>query len=439
MTTVERINSYIDAFERFKRQTQGSDPGWLHEIRKEAFAYVQSEGFPNTHQEEWRQTSVAPLLQRDFQLAAPDGRKISSATVADYRIDQLDAHTLVFINGRFDSALSQLGALPAGVRAQSVDAALAAEPERLEPYLARQGSYEGSSFAALNAAFLQDGAYIEIPKGTVLDKPIHFLYYTTPDSGRIASYPRNVVAAGESAQALIVESYAGPSGAEYFTDAVTEVSIGANAIVEHCRLQRESEKAFHVSSTQIHLNRGSQYRHHSIILGGGFVRNDVRSVLDGEGIHCVLNGLSMVDGERHVDNHTWIRHSYPNCESRELYKSILDGEGTGVFKGQIYVAKDAQKTDARQTNQTLLLSEKANNHSMPQLEIYADDVKCTHGSTTGRLDEESIFYLQSRGLNERASRSLLTYAFACEVAHQIGAEAIREQLDRLLLERLPMA
>ncbi|MBN2330009.1 MAG: Fe-S cluster assembly protein SufD [Candidatus Omnitrophica bacterium] len=437
--SIAPIEQYTAAFEQFEKQTAGKEPDWLHQIRKEAFAYLQETGFPNSRMEEWRHTNLSPLLQQSFQLCRDDRHDVAADEILPFLVENLDAHQLVFINGRLDPKLSDLHGLPEGVRVESIASLLQTDAARLEPYLACQGSFEGSIFAALNTAFMQDGAYIYIPKGAAVDKPIHFLYYSAPNGEHLASHPRSVIVAGQSSQAVIIESYAGRCGEEYFTNAVTEVALGPNASIEQCKLQRDSDKAYHMTVLQAHLDRDSRYKHHSIILGGGFVRNDIHSILDAEGIHCTLNGLSMADGNRHIDNHTWIRHAKPNCESHELYKGILDDKSSGVFKGQIYVAKDAQKTDAKQANQTLLLSDEAEMNSMPQLEIYADDVKCTHGATTGQLDDDAIFYLQSRGVNQKAARSLLTYAFANEIVHQIGCEPIRGQLDRLLHERLPMA
>ncbi len=434
----EIMEQYAAAFDRFSKQRSGKEPDWMTQIRKDAFSYFQEIGFPHTRMEEWRHTPIAPWINREYSLRESGDSTIQAADIQDYNSARLDAYRLVFINGWFDAALSDLKKIPEGVRIESIAAVLRSEPARLEPYLARKGSYENRPFAALNTAFMQDGVYLHIPNNTKLEKPVHLFYYSAPGSDYPVSYPRNVIVAGKSSQAIVIESYAGPAGGEYFINAATEVSVGANAIVEHCKIQRESERAFHVTFSQAHLDHDSRYTHHSIALGGSLVRNDLVSLLDGEGIYCTLNGLSMVDGERHVDNHTWIHHARPHCESHELYKNILDDRGTGVFNGRIFVAKDAQKTDAKQTNQSLLLSDEAEINSMPQLEIYADDVKCTHGSTTGHLEEEAIFYLQARGVDRQAARALLTYAFASEIVNQIGVEAIREEMDRFLHAKLSM-
>ncbi|MGC9328708.1 MAG: SufD family Fe-S cluster assembly protein, partial [Candidatus Hinthialibacter sp.] len=314
------MDQYTAAFERFEKQTAGKEPDWLRQIRKEAFAFLQDEGFPTTRMEEWRHSNITPLLQQVFQLPQDERHDVTAGEISPYLVENLDAHQLVFINGRLDAGLSDLHGLPEGVRVENIASILQTDAARLEPYLARQGCFEGSAFAALNTAFIQDGVYIYIPNGVVVDKPIHFLFYSAPSGENLASHPRSVIVAGQSSQAMIIESYAGRGGAEYFTNAVTEVALGPNASIEHCKLQRDSVKAYHMTVLQAYLDRDSRYKHHSIILGGGFVRNDIHTLLDAEGIHCTLNGLYMADGRRHIDNHTWIRHAKPACESHELYK-----------------------------------------------------------------------------------------------------------------------
>jgi Fe-S cluster assembly protein SufD len=249
-------------------------------------------------------------------------------------------------------------------------------------------------------------------------------------------HPRNLIVIGRGGQATIVENYLGVEGELYFTNAVTEIVVGENGVGEHYKVQREGGKAFHIATLQACLERNSNFSSHSISLGGALVRNEVNAVLDGEGGECTLNGLYMVGGGQHVDNHTRIDHVKAHCNSRELYKGVLDGKSRGVFSGKIYVHEGAEKTDAKQTNKNLLLSEDAVINTKPQLEIYADDVKCTHGTTIGQLDQEAIFYLRSRGIDLEAARGLLTYAFASEMIGRIKVEPVRAQLEHLLLARL---
>ncbi|MFB3786425.1 MAG: Fe-S cluster assembly protein SufD [bacterium] len=432
---VDIKDHYRSAFAELKKTVAGSEPAWLHEIRTEALARFEALGFPTTREEAWRFTNINPLREQAFHLAEANGQPVPEIPVHP-PVTGLDAYQIVFVNGHFAPQLSTLDGLPPGTRVESIAAVLRSDPASLEPYLARQGSYEDFVFAALNTAFMRDGAFVLIPAGAVLDKPIHLLYYSARLEIPAASHPRNVIVAGSASRAVILESYAGPDGAAYFTNGVTEVAAGEGSAISHCQLQREGREAFHVSFSRLDLDRASRYAHHSITLGGGLVRNELNTWLNGEEIHCTLNGLYLVDGQRLVDNHTLLVHAKPRCESHEVYKGILDEQARAVFRGRILVAKDAQKTDSKQTNQALLLSNGAENTTMPQLEIYADDVKCTHGATTGKLDDEALFYLRARGINPEDARELLTYAFASEIVDQIPMDAVRGELDHVLHKRL---
>src|SRR5262249_41723876 len=308
---------------------------------------------------------------------------------------------LVFVNGRFQGELSKL---PRGIEVGSLAATMQSGHATAEQHLARHAGYKDHAFVALNTAFLEDGAFIEVPKETVLEQPLHLVFLSVP-TGPVVSHPRSLIVVGRDAQVSVVESYFGFSEKTYFTNAVTEIVAGENAIVEHYKLQQEQEQAFHVSTLQVHQERASSFTSHSISLGGALVRNDVNTVLDGEGAESTLNGLYIGKGAKRVDNHTTIDQAQPHCSSREIYKGILDGKASAVFNGKIVVRKGAQKTDAKQTNKNLLLSEDATINTKPQLEIYADDVKCTHGATIGQLGEESVFYLRSRGIGQEEARA----------------------------------
>jgi Fe-S cluster assembly protein SufD len=442
---------YLADFERFERNGWTGGPSWVHRIRKAAISRFATLGFPTARQEEWKYTSVAPIARIPFKPAGDESDGLTKESVAPHTLGQAACAQLVFVNGRYSSLLSSLNSLPAGVKTGSLAAALDSGSAMVEPYLARHASYTEHPFVALNTAFIQDGAFVFIPEGQVVERPIHLLFVSTAPAstelsagfdlaqGRagkaIVSHPRNLILAADDSQATIVESYIGLTGGVYFTNAVTEIVAGENAAVAHYKVQRESEEAFHIATVQVSLNHNSNFSSHSIDLGGALVRNDMNAVLDGQGIDCVLDGLYMVAGRQHVDNHTRIDHVKPHCSSRELYKGVLGGRSKGVFNGKIYVHKDAQKTDAKQTNKNLLLSGDAVVNTKPQLEIYADDVKCTHGSTIGQLDQEAIFYLRSRGIDLEAARDLLTYAFASEMIRRIKVEPIRAQLEGLLLAR----
>jgi Fe-S cluster assembly protein SufD len=344
---------------------------------------------------------------------------------------------LVFVNGHYIPELSSPRPLPSGVQVGSLAAVLASAPSQVEPYLARYAGYEEQAFVALNTAFMQDGAFVFIPSGRVVAEPIHLVFIALTRGEAAVTYPRNLIVLGDGAQATIVESYIGQDQASYLTNGVSEMVLGQNAVADHCKLAWESPGAFHVATLQVHQERSSQLTSHSIALGGTLVRNDLNVMLVGEGSDTTLNGLFMGTGQQHIDNHTRIDHAQPHCSSRELYKGILNGKARGVFNGKIVVHKDAQKTEAMQTSKNLLLSADASIDTKPQLEIFNNDVKCYHGSTIGRLEDNSIFYLRSRGLDLESARSLLTYAFASELIGRIKQEPIRTMLDCFVLTWLP--
>jgi Fe-S cluster assembly protein SufD len=311
--------------------------------------------------------------------------------------------------------------------------ALDAEPASLEPYLARLAGCERQPFVALNTAFIEDGAWVRVPDNSVIQSPIHLVFVSTGGEEATVCHPRNLIQVGENSQVAILESYWGLDRGAYFTNAVTEISAGRNAVVEHYKIEWESAGALHLETMQVQQSRQSQVTSYSVSLGGALVRNEIHDVLDGEGAECALFGLYLVDGQRLVDNHTRIEHRSPHTTSRELYKGALDGKGRAVFNGQIVVHPFASRIDAKQTNKNLLLSPEAAVNSKPQLEILNNDVKCTHGSTIGRLDEEALFYLRSRGIEREEARRLLTYAFASEIVRSMRLVSVREVLDRLVL------
>ena len=438
----EELDRYLSDFERFEKNGASRAASWVHELRKAAIARFAELGFPTTRHEEWKYTAVAPIAKVPFTRVGDDRPMFLSWALKRLGFGLSEGARLVFVNGHYAREYSSLRALPGGVRAGNLAAALADDWERVEPHLARYARYQDHAFVALNTAFIEDGAFLYLPAGTVVGDPIHLVFISTARGTASASHPRNLIVAGHNSQATIVETYVGTDKAVYFTNAVTEVVVGENAAIDHYKLQRESEEAFHVATLEVHQGRSSNFGSHSIALGGALVRNDVNVVLDGEGSECTLNGLYMVTGQQHVDNHTRIDHARPHCLSRQLYKGVLDGKARGVFNGKIVVHPPAQKTDARQTNKNLLLSGDALIDTKPQLEINNNDVKCTHGSTIGRLDEDSIFYLRSRGIGEEMARSLLTYAFASEIINRIKVEPLRATLENLLVTRfqqgLPM-
>jgi Fe-S cluster assembly protein SufD len=428
---LEEKDHYLSDFTEFEKEWGTANGSSFQELRQAAIERFAELGFPTTRQEEWRFTNVTPLTQVPFKRAGRDAGRDFLRRLPGRVNSAGSREGIVFVNGQ--CAVPFEAELPSGVLVLPMAKALAEQAKLVTPHLARLADYEKHPFVALNTAFFQDGAFVYVPRGVIVEKPIHLLFVTSTSGEPIVAYPRNLIVAGENCQVTIVESYLGSDGDVSFTNAVTEVVAAPNAIIDHYKVQRENDHAYHIATLQVHQDRASNFSSHSVALGGALVRNDVNAVLDAEGCHCVLNGLSLGNGRQLIDNHTRIDHAKPRCESHELYKTILNGKAHGVFNGKIYVHADAQKTDAKQTNQTLLLSGDATIDAKPQLEIYADDVKCTHGATVGQLDENSIFYLRSRGIGMAEARSLLTFAFANDIVERIKVAPVRRQLEDLLL------
>jgi Fe-S cluster assembly protein SufD len=425
---------FLADFERFQRELPAGDPAWVGALRRMAIERFAALGFPTSRQEQWRQTNVAAIAQGSFQRTDGDPDALDPALLAPWTFEA--AARLVFVDGRFSARLSSRGDLPRGVVVASLAQALNSHPEKIEPWLGQLARFDDHPFVALNTAFLRDGAFVWVPRGVVAG-PVHLLFLSSADEdGRATvSFPRNLIVTGENSQLTLVETYAGFGS--YFNCPVTELVAGPSSVVDHYKVQRESREAYHMATFQIQGERSCAPSSHSISLGGALVRNDVNAVLAGEGIDCILNGLYLLEGSQFVDNHMRVEHAKPHCASHELYKGVLDGKARSIFNGLIHVHPGAQKTDAKQSNRNLLLSRDAVANSNPQLEIYADDVKCTHGSTVGQLDDDAVFYLRSRGIGVEAARSLLTYAFASDIVERIKVEPVRRDLEEFLFSRLP--
>jgi len=435
MVAVERL---VEAYRAFAANGASGAPSWLKELRDGAIACFDTLGFPTTKQEAWRFTSVAPLLDTPFELAkpVPGTRYPVPADIEPFLLGT--GPRLVFVNGFLARPLST--PLSDGVRLDGLAQALIDTPDLVRQHLSKYAAFTDRPFAALNTAFVRDGAFVHVPAKVTIEEPIQLLFLATPVDGvRVVAHPRNLIVLEREARATVVETYAAvddKGGGVYWTNAVTEVVAGDGARVDCYRVQRESDRAYHVAVTDVHQGRDSTVNLHAVSFGAALARHDLRGTLAGPGGYLILNGLYVLAGEQHADHHTAIDHAAPHCESHEYFNGVLDGRSHGVFNGRIIVRPGAQKTDSKQTNNNLLLSREAHADSQPQLEIYADDVKCTHGSTVGPLDPKALFYLRSRGIGEAEARRLMTYGFAAEILNRMDVAPLRAQLDRIVRARL---
>ncbi len=485
---------YQSAFERMEREGFNGQPEAVRNMRLSAMERFMQLGFPTTRMEAWRNTSVEPIAGTEFHL--PDWDLPAAGLQSLDSVTLEDSLRVVVVGGLIRPELSRLDGLPQGVEIRGLAEALGSIPEQVLPHLGRYADFNEQAFAALNTAFLYDGVFISVPPGVVVDRLVHLLYISTAatrlhyhyarldglpvagtaragQAGQAAtvSHPRTLVVAGENSRLAVVEHYVGLSGpgrarrsgyaeapgqprrAVYdesgeavqtglpsgpiFTNAVTEIAAGAGSVVDYVRVQQESDNTTHIATVQTHQDADSRVGLHTFTVGGGLVRNNVNTILAGEGAEVALNGLYLVNGRQHVDNHTRIDHVAPHCTSTENYKGILDDRGHAVFNGRIVVHTDAQKTNATQSNQNLMLSDKALVNTNPQLEIYADDVKCTHGSTVGQVDEETMFYFLSRGIDRETARRLLIHGFTQEIISLVENDNVRKYVDGLVSRWLP--
>lgn len=428
----EEKDHYLSDFEAFKTN---KEPAWAGQIRKAAMDCFAELGFPTTRDEAWRFTNVAPILKIPFRLVFGQA-PLAENHVERFAFQNLRGTRLVFVDGLYRADLSSASKRDDGVKVESLAQALTTDSDVVRQHLAQHAEYKTDAFTALNTAFVRDGAFVYVPSGKVVEEPIHLLFVTTGREVPTVSYPRNLIVLGRGGMAGVIESYVASANGPCFTNAVTEVVVGTGAVLEHYRDQREGENAFQVATTQVYQDRDSVYSSLALAIGAELSRHNLNVLLAAEGAECALNGLYFVTGRQHVDTHTFIDHAKPHGTSNEFYKGILDGNSKGVFNGKILVRKDAQQTDAHQTNRNLVLSDDARVNTNPQLEILADDVKCTHGATIGQADEESIFYLKSRGISQQTALGLLTHGFASDVINRIKVEPVRDQFDALVWRKL---
>ena len=427
---VKSENSYQAAF-----RTLVPTVAWLELVRGSAMDRFEQLGFPTVGDEEWKYTNLAMLAKESFIPAAASDQ--ISGDLSRFGYPETATAHVVLVNGFLREDLSVTTGLESVVVTDLFSAGADARYNKIvRKYLARNAGYANNGLTALNTAFLQSGVFIWIPKNVELETPIQLTFVADSTEPNSANFPRVLIVADENSSATVIENFVSNSDGRYFTNAIAEIVVKDGARLEHYRLQRESRNAFHVSTTSAELGRASRYDTTSINLGAQLARHDVSVVMDQEGAETAVDGLYVVGSDQHSDTHSVIDHKQPHCNSHQLYKGILDGNGRAVFNGKIFVREGAQKTDAQQTNKNLLLSDKARVDTKPQLEIFADDVKCAHGAAVGQIDPEELFYLETRGINPELGRSLLTYGFAEEVIGKIKLESIRSELDQIVLRQL---
>ncbi|KAF0151608.1 MAG: Fe-S cluster assembly protein SufD [Ignavibacteria bacterium] len=427
---------YIDSFKKFESKLNGESKLFIHQLRKEALKQFETSNFPTQKNEEWKYTDVSPIVRQSF-IPAVNAVQVSFSKeeVGKYLFKDVDCHLLVFINGLFSEELSLINELPKGVVVGNLRNLSKENPGSIEKYFGKLSKIE-NSFNSLNAAYSVDGLVAIVPDGKIVEKPIQVLYLNSSANEEVLSSPRNLIVAGKNSQVSVIANYRGVSDKSYLSNNVTEVFVDEYAVVSVYKIQNELDEAYHIEKVQAKQGKNSVFNHYNIAFGGAIVRNDINAVHNGENIETHYYGLYMINGKQHVDNHTFVDHAKPNCMSNELYKGILDENARGVFNGKIIVRQDAQKTNAYQQNKTILLSKSATIDTKPQLEIFADDVKCSHGATVGHLDEVSEFYIRSRGVPQELAKSMLIRAFANDVIETIKIEPLKEQINHMIFEHL---
>ena len=425
---------YLSNFGEFEKRLNGGKESSIHQKRKDALSNFSKLDFPTTNDEEWKYTSIAPLLKHNF-VPSYEKKNISKDFIKSLLFDEMEHSLIVFVNGRYSSEHTDLLNLPKGVIVGSFAEEIKKKNDVLLKHFGKYADSDNQIFTALSTAYTYDGAFIYVPSGKIVEEPIHIIFITDSGNEKILTQPRNLFIAEKNSQVTIIEHYFGNDGEIYFTNSVTEIVAEENAIVDHIKLQEESKKAFHIARMEVDQERSSNFSSHLISTGADLTRNDFNAKFNDEGGECTLNGLYMIDGTQLFDAHTLMDHAKPHCNSHEHYKGILDDKSRGVFNGKIIVRQDAQKTNAFQENNSILLSDEALVNTKPQLEIFADDVKCSHGATIGQMDDDAKFYLKSRGIGEEASNSILLHAFASDVITSIKIESIRNYIEKIISDK----
>jgi Fe-S cluster assembly protein SufD len=427
---------YLSNFRKFEEKMNGESKSFLHDLRKDALAQLAEVDFPSTRDEEWKYTSVSPIFKQNFIPAfILEKQNVTIEEIKKYFFSGFDYYTMTFVNGIYSEELSDLKNLQQGITVNSLANLLRNNPKTISNEITKFVKTE-NAFNLLNRIYATDGAVIIVPDGIVVEKPVQILFLNGDNSNLVLSSPHNLIIAGKNSQVSVITNYAALNQSVYFTNIITEVFADESSIVDLYKIQNENGNSFHYEKVDAHQLKKSIFNHYNFTFGGEIVRNDINSTLDDENIETHYYGLYLGKGNQHIDNHTFVDHAKPNCMSNELYKGILDDEARGVFNGKIIVRKDAQKTNAYQQNKTVLLSKTAKINTKPQLEIFADDVKCTHGATVGHLDDTAYYYIRTRGIPAELAKSMLIRAFANDVVESVKIEPLRDQLNHMIFEHL---
>lgn len=430
------IDSLTKQFEAFETQLNGQSKSDVHKVRKAALAQLQSVGLPTPKNEEYKFTNLTKALSKTFDFAsATPSFNLQKEQIEAFKIDSLDAYNLYFLNGKFSEELSDSIDIK-GVTLSSLKSQLKSDSEAVSQHFGTEASHEADPFIAMNTAFTQEGIYLKVEDKVVIDKPIALYFVGDSSENQLSYFIRNMIIGGKFAEFTVIEKFNTSGSNESFTNVVNEFTIAEGAHVQHFNIENDQDSAYHISNTNASQQANSHFTTNTIALNGAMVRNNLNIKLDAEGCETHMNGLYVLKGKTHVDNHTVVDHMKPNSYSNELYKGIMDDRSKGVFNGKIFVRQDAQKTNAFQSNKNVLLSDQATVNTKPQLEIWADDVKCSHGCTTGQLDEDALFYLQARGIQKDKARAMLLHAFASDVLENIDNEAVKDYLESIISERL---
>jgi Fe-S cluster assembly protein SufD len=435
MSNVNEIKSwYLKNFEQFENSLNGDRFSSISNLRKEALSKFSELDFPTTKDEEWKYTSIVPLLQYNFK---PDFEKhsITKEQVNKFTFENLEPNVAVVVNGLYYPELSTLNGIPEGVTVSSIAKAIGSNSPLVEKHFGKYAEFGTHIFTSLSTAFTKDGVFIHVPEGKIVEQPIHILFITVSRNEKLLVQPRNLFVTDKNSQVTIIEHFVNIDSGVYFTNTVTEAVVGENSVVDHIKLQEESKDSFHIGRTEIDQERTSNFTSHSISFGASLSRNDFSAKFNDEGGECTLNGLFLTEDNQLFDTHTMIDHARPNCNSHEHYKGILDDTSRGVFNGKVMVRKDAQKTNAFQENNNIILSREALVNTKPQLEIFADDVKCSHGATIGQLDKDAMFYLKTRGISNETARAILIHAFASDVIRSVKVKPVRNYIEEILTKK----